>query len=152
MAKNETTDTLYRLQCVGLNVVSIPWSLLLLRNKFMMHILITVYCIRLWMRMPCSTPALGHPQTKPKFHNYTSQVRIWGNSLHSKRWIVYITQTLTTAMHWISSFSPVCGNLHYNQNMGILSYVCNVLTLVCLYCTCQMSVISTKTFQGRDRE
>ena len=62
------------------------------------------------------------------------------------------TQTITAAMHWISLFSPVCGDFHYNQNMVIPSYVFNVLTLVFLFCTCQMSVISTKTFQGCDGE
>ena len=30
-------------------------------------------------------------------------------------------------MHWISLFSPVCGDFHYNQNMVIPSYVFNVL-------------------------
>ena len=68
--ENETTDILYRPQCVGLNAVSIPWSLLLLLSKFMMHILITVCCIRLCMQMPCSALTPGHPQTKQK--NFTN--------------------------------------------------------------------------------
>ena len=61
---NETTDILYRPQCVKLNVVSVPWSLLLLRSKFMIHI--TVCCIRLCMRVTCSALTLGHPQTRQK--------------------------------------------------------------------------------------
>ena len=141
--------------CTGLNVVSVRWPFLLLRSKFIMHILITACCIRLCVRMPCSVVTPGHSQTRQKFqqfHKYTSQVSIWWNWLHSERWIVYITQTITAAMHWISLFSPVCGDFHYNQNMVIPSYVFNVLTLVFLFCTCQMSVISTKTFQGCDGE
>ena len=64
---NETTDILHRTQCVKLNVFSVPWSLLLLRSKFVMHI--TVCCIRLCMRMPCSALTLGHPQTRQKITN-----------------------------------------------------------------------------------
>ena len=82
---------------------------------------------------------------QPGTGEFSSQKFSNGKCFHLMTSTWFFTQPF---MHWISSFSPVYGNLHYNQNMVILSYVFNVLTLVCLYCTCQMSVISTKTFSG----